>query len=163
MAQSRIDNSQLLTKTGYTYSDKFQKFISSNYPGQEKAIAICNELIFYGVFIYFYYLGPVEDTIKTFLLCKFIAIILFTRYMFSYLTTIKCQEKQTSYFQLNSKVAIVTTFILFLAHSGPKSISTLLMVVAYALLSSAARYGYTVDNLITVMLVYLLFTANILN
>lgn len=164
---NKIDNSNLLNEekienNSLIVTDALQIYITKNFSNQKKTLMVINELIFYGVFIYYYYLGPIGDSVTNFALAKFLAVIFVVRYSFNFFTHFtdnKTKQTQT-YFQLNSKVAIFSAILLFLT-GQEVNITTLLLIFSYGIFSSAAHYGYTVDNIITCILVYFLFTSNL--
>ena len=71
-------------------------------------------------------------------------------------------NKKIGYFQFNGKIAIFTLLVLFLSLGHENLYTTLAIIFSYALLSSAAKYGYTVDNVITVGITYFIISLNIL-
>ena len=128
-------------------------------------LTILNEIIFYSIFVYYYYFGPIQDTQQNFKIVKYIIVILFLRYLFNYITsyTIVTEDnKKIGYFQFNGKIAIFTLLVLFLSLGHENLYTTLAIIFSYALLSSAAKYGYTVDNVITVGITYFIISLNIL-
>ncbi len=128
-------------------------------------LTILNEIIFYSIFVYYYYFGPIQDTQQNFKIVKYIIVILLLRYLFNYITsyTIVTEDnKKIGYFQFNGKIAIFTLLVLFLSLGHENLYTTLAIIFSYALLSSAAKYGYTVDNVITVGITYFIISLNIL-
>lgn len=123
-----------------------------------------NELIFYCIFVYYYYFGPIQDTQQTFKIVKYIIAIFLLRYLFNYITAYKIiqDKKEVSYFQFNSKIAIFTLLVLFLSLGHENLYTTLAIIFSYALLSSAAKYGYTIDNIITVGITYFIVSLNLI-
>lgn len=154
----------------FIINDKFQDYIESKF--DKNTLVIINEIVFYGIIVYYYYFGPIQDYEQNFRILKYIGLIFVLRYLLSYITEIKevkLSDKKRSdgdvasnkYFQFNSKVAIFSILILMLSVNNNIFI-TLSIVCSYALLSSGAKYGYTVDNLITVIITYCLYSLNIL-
>lgn len=167
MNTSKLDNSNELyvdyKDVDIVIKDKFQDYIKDNYWEHSKKFVILNELIFYSIFVYYYYFGPIDNSLTNFMILKYIVIIFILRYLFSYITTITQKDGKT-YFQLNSKIAILAIIILFLTQNTQlNNITTFLLILSYALLSSAAKYGYTVDNILTIMIVYFLITSKLIN
>ena len=120
-----------------------------------------NEFIFYGIFIYYYYFGPIQDSQQNFRILKYILFLFALRYLFNYITkytVINNNKQEVSYFQLNSKIGIFTILVLFLSIQHENIYPTLAIIFGYALLSSAAKYGYTVDNFITVGIIYFIYS-----
>lgn len=146
--------------TNVNIKDKLHEI---NFSDNQRLFTILNEVIFYGAFVYYYYFGPVHDTNKTFIILKYILMIFVLRYLFNYITSYTIQidknHKKVTYFKLNSKIAIVSILILILNTQGiDNNITSLLLIISYAIISSCAKYGYTDDNIITVLVVYSLFT-----
>ncbi|NDE91639.1 MAG: hypothetical protein EB059_11005 [Alphaproteobacteria bacterium] len=120
-------------------------------------LSLLNEIVFYGIFVYYYYFGPIQDSDKNFKILTYIIAIFILRYMFHYITKytiIDDSKEEINYFQFNSRIAIFTILIVFLALNNDTQYTVLSIVFSYAILSSAAKYGYTVDNLITVGITY---------
>lgn len=151
--------------------DRFQEYIENNFSSQ--MLVLMNEILFYGIFVYYYYFGPIQNSEQNFTIVKYIGIIFIIKYLFNYVTSIsevinshKTKEdkkdngdKEKTYFQFNSKIAIFSILILFLS-MNQNVIVTLSILFGYALLSSGAKYGYTVDNILTVFVVYFLYSLN---
>ena len=148
--------------------DKFQEYMSSNF--DTHMLVMLNEFLFYSIFVYYYYFGPIHDSDQNFIILKYIALIFLLRYIFNYITTQtiineketsgKETTKETIYYQLNSRIAIMT--IILLALTKNQNITTSLCIIfGYALLSSAAKYGFTIDNLLTVGITYFIFSLHI--
>lgn len=143
--------------------DRFQEYMQDKF--DTNSLTMLNEIIFYGIFVYYYYFGPIQNSEQNFAIIKFIAIIFALRYLFNYITkytVINEQKDEMSYFQLNGKIAVFTVLILFLSATHENSYTTLAILIAYALLSSAAKYGYTIDNLLTVGITYFLFMTKLI-
>lgn len=143
--------------------DRFQNYMQDKF--DTNTLTILNEIIFYSIFVYYYYFGPIQDTQQNFKIVKYIIVILFLRYLFNYITsyTIVTEDnKKIGYFQFNGKIAIFTLLVLFLSLGHENLYTTLAIIFSYALLSSAAKYGYTVDNVITVGITYFIISLNIL-
>jgi hypothetical protein len=143
--------------------DRFQNYMQDKF--DTNTLTILNEIIFYSIFVYYYYFGPIQDTQQNFKIVKYIIVILLLRYLFNYITsyTIVTEDnKKIGYFQFNGKIAIFTLLVLFLSLGHENLYTTLAIIFSYALLSSAAKYGYTVDNVITVGITYFIISLNIL-
>lgn len=175
-----IDNSNLLksisntnintnTNTSTGIKDRLHDYIKTHFSNNQRLFTILNEVIFYGAFVYYYYFGPLYDSNQTFLILKYILVIFVLRYLFNYITShnvLNDQSQQVTYFKLNSKIAIVSILILFLTNNIQNidnNITSLLLIISYAILSSCAQYGYTDDNVITILVVYSLFKSKIIN
>lgn len=147
-------------------TDKFQNYIDNNFPNIRKYNFIY-ELMFYGIFIYYYYFGPIQDTVHTFALLKYIILIIVLRYIFNSITTIKIQtknDKDKNYFQLNSKLAIFILFIIFLSKNrNPYEFSTIIIIINVILFSSALNLEQnTIDNISTTILVLYLYSLQLI-
>jgi hypothetical protein len=149
--------------------DRFQNYIKDKF--DKNTLVMLNEIIFYGIFIYYYYLGPIQNTEQNFKIIKYIIAIFILRYLCNYVTSYTIisksknkedDKKEVGYFQINGKVAVFTILILFLSHNHEHLYGTLAIVFSYALLSSAATYGYTIDNLITVGITYFIISLNLI-
>lgn len=144
--------------------DKLHNYIKSHFLQNDKLLVMLNEIIFYGAFVYYYYFGPIQDSNQTFLILKYIIVVFCLRYFFNYITSYTVHKKEVNYFQINSKIAIFAILILFLTNdTSLNNISSLILIFLYALLSSCAQYGYTVDNFLTLFVIYSLFKSKILN
>lgn len=141
--------------------DRFQDYIEDKF--DTNILNILNEFIFYGIFIYYYYFGPIENSQQNFKILKYIILLLILRYIINYITeyTIIKDGKKLSYFQFNGKVAIFTLLILILSLENDNIYPTIFIIFSYALLSSASKYGYTMDNIFTVCVTYLIFSLKL--
>ena len=146
-----------------TIEDKFQTYIKSHFPLLDK-YSFLNELLFYGIFVYYYYFGPINDSDQNFLIMKYIIAIFVLRYAFNSLTNIKIEKdnKEINYYQLNSKLAIFIVLILFLSKVENMANYTLFLIIGYTLFSSAINSGYTVDNILTMLIVMYIYTLKII-
>jgi len=149
--------------------DRFQEYIQDNF--DTHLLIILHEFLFYSIFIYYYYFGPIQDSQQNFQIIKYILILFFIRYAFHYITVYSIINnkqdtdnipEQTTYFQFNGKIALFTLFILFLSKGHNNAYFTLAIIFSYALLTSAVKYGYTVDNLITASITYFIFLLQII-
>ena len=143
--------------------DRFQNYIQDKF--DTNTLTMLNEIIFYCIFVYYYYFGPIQDTQQNFKIVKYIIAILLLRYIFNYITSytiVTEDKKEIGYFQFNGKVAVFTLLVLFLSLGHDNLYATLAIVFSYALLSSAAKYGYTIDNVITVGITYFIISLNLL-
>jgi hypothetical protein len=150
----------------FIIKDTFQEYMQNKF--DKNTLILINEILFYGIFVYYYYFGPIQDSQQNFTIVKYIAIIFILKYTLSYITNIKevtIDEKniknEKTYFQFNSKIAIFSILILFLS-LNQNIIVTLSILFSYALLSSSADYGYTTDNLITIIIVYFLYSLKLI-
>lgn len=143
-------------------NDKFQNYIKYHFPDLEK-YSLLNELIFYGIFIYYYYFGPIENSVQNFSIIKYIILILIIRYVFSSLTCLE-KDKKIKY-QLNSKLAIFIIIILFLSKYQDTNITiTMLIISGYTLLTSSINIdSTTVDNILTTITILYIYSLNLIN
>lgn len=143
--------------------DRFHDYMQDKF--DTNTLTMLNEFIFYGIFIYYYYFGPIQDSEQNFKILKYILTVFTLRYLFNYITKytiVNEQKEETSYFQFNGKIAIFTILVLFLSLNQDNVYTTLAIVFSYALLSSAAKYGYTIDNIITVGITYFIFSLRLI-
>jgi hypothetical protein len=153
----------------FTITDNFQDKMSK----YVEKYSVFSELIFFGIILYIYYIGALKD--DTHVLIKYLGIIFFTRYLFGYLTTIKETESSKINYQINMYLAIYTILILLLVKNqvsqfgqttygtyGTYSIIEYSTIIFYTLFLSAIGHGNTVNNIFTVISVYLLYTLQIL-
>ena len=141
--------------------DRFQNYMQDKF--NKNILSLLNEIVFYGIFVYYYYFGPIQDSEKNFRILTYIIAIFVIRYMFHYTTKytiVNELKEEVSYFQFNSRIAIFTILILFLSLQIETPYTILLILFSYAILASAAKYGYTVDNLITVGITYFIVSLN---
>ena len=150
-------------------NDKFQNYVNENFP-EIKKYSLLNELIFYGIFVYYYYFGPIQDSVQNFLIVKYIILVFGLRYMFNSITNLtdinKEEENKNMYSQFNSKLAIFIIMIFFLSKTSESlnSNTTLAIIFGYTLLTSAiSNDSTTVDNIFTVVLILYIFSLNLLN
>lgn len=143
-------------------NDKFQNYIKYHFPYLEK-YSLLNEFIFYGIFIYYYYFGPIENSVQNFSIIKYIILILIIRYVFSSLTCLE-KDKKIKY-QLNSKLAIFIIIILFLSKYQDTNITiTMLIIAGYTLLTSSINIdSTTVDNILTTITILYIYSLNLIN
>jgi hypothetical protein len=143
--------------------DRFQDYIQDKFDTTN--LTMLNEFIFYGIFIYYYYFGPIQDSQQNFRILKYILLVFTLRYLLNYITKytiIDESKKEISYSQFNGKIAVFTILVLFLSIKHENIYTTLAIVFSYALLSSAAKYGYTIDNLLTVGITFFIFSLNLI-
>ena len=149
-------------------NDKFQNYINENFP-EIKKYSLLNELIFYGIFVYYYYFGPIQDSVQNFLIVKYIILVFGIRYIFNSITNLKNlnkEENKNMYSQFNSKLAIFIIIIFLLSKTSESlnSNTTLAIIFGYTLLTSAiSNDSTTVDNIFTVVLILYIFSLNLLN
>ena len=143
--------------------NRFQDYIQDKFDTTN--LTMLNEFIFYGIFIYYYYFGPIQDSQQNFRILKYILLVFTLRYLLNYITKytiIDESKKEISYSQFNGKIAVFTILVLFLSIKHENIYTTLAIVFSYALLSSAAKYGYTIDNLLTVGITFFIFSLNLI-
>lgn len=149
-------------------NDKFQNYVNENFPEMKK-YSLLNELMFYGIFIYYYYFGPIQDSVQNFLIAKYIILVFGLRYIFNSITNLtdkNKEEKKNMYSQFNSKLAIFIIMIFFLSKTTEtlNSNTTLAIIFGYTLLTSAiSNDTTTVDNILTVVLILYVFSLNLLS
>jgi hypothetical protein len=131
-----------------TVVDNFQEYISNNIKDIDK-YNLTADVIILGLIIYTYYIGDVELYTK---LIKYGVIFLLIRYIVNLITNFKIDEK--NHFQLNSHVAIFALLILTNKILDLNSYTTGILIVSYTLFASAIKYGYTIDNFLTLLVIY---------
>jgi hypothetical protein len=164
MNNNKENNNKLLN-----VNDKFQNYINGNFP-EIKKYSLLNEILFYGIFVYYYYFGPIEDSVQNFLIVKYIILIFGLRYIFNSITNFtdieNKDEKKNTYSQFNSKLAIFIVMIFFLSKTSESlhSNTTLGIIIGYTFLISAINTdSTTVDNIYTSILMLYMFSLNLLN
>lgn len=149
-------------------NDKFQHYVNENFP-EIKKYSLLNELMFYGIFVYYYYFGPIQDSVQNFLIAKYIILVFVLRYIFNNITSLtdkNKEEKKNMYSQFNSKLAIFIIMIFFLSKTSDtlNSNTTLAIIFGYTLLTSViSSETTTVDNILTVVVMLYVFSLNLLN
>lgn len=148
-------------------NDKFQNYVNENFP-EIKKYSLLNELMFYGIFVYYYYFGPIQDSVQNFLILKYIILVFALRYMFNNITNLsdKNKDEKNMYSQFNSKLAIFIIMIFFLSKTSESlnSNTTLAIIFGYTLLTSAiSNETTTVDNIFTIVLILYVFSLNLLS
>lgn len=139
-----------------TVNDKFQNYINNKFTEKDlKSVEIFNDIIFYGIFIYYYYFGNPENYI---IILKYISVFLIIRFILGNLTTTTVNNKQ--YFILNSKLAIFTIIILFILQFNSKV--AFILIVLYGLFNTAIKYTTTTDSIFTISSIYMLFKLNLI-
>ena len=143
--------------THLTINDRFQNYINNKFTEKDlKSVEIFNDIIFYGIFIYYYYFGNPDNYI---LILKYISIFLLIRFTLGNLTTLNMNNKQ--YFTLNSKLGIFTIIILFILELDSKL--AFVLIILYALFNIAIKYTMTTDSIFTVLSIYGLFNAKLIS
>lgn len=144
--------------TNLTINDKFQNYINGKFTEKDlKSVEIFNDVIFYGIFVYYYYFGNPE---KYIIILKYISVFLVTRFILGNLTTTTTTVDNKQYFTLNSKLAIFTIIIIFILELNSKI--AFILVVLYALFNIAIKYTTTTDSIFTVLSIYGLFKLNLI-
>ena len=142
--------------TNLTINDKFQNYINGKFTEKNlKSVEIFNDVIFYGIFVYYYYFGNPENYI---IILKYISVFLIIRFILGNLTTTTVNNKQ--YFILNSKLAIFTIIILFILQFNSKV--AFILIVLYGLFNTAIKYTTTTDSIFTISSIYMLFKLNLI-
>lgn len=147
-------------------TDNFQNYIKANMNIQKYSLLA--DLVLFLLVVYTYYVGDAEIYTRV---IKFVILFLAIRYIASLITNYGSkhegasidkqsnENKQAIYFQLNSYIAIFTIIML----AGPINIlqlnnyTTWSLIIGYALFVSAIQYGYTIDNLLTILVVYQMY------
>lgn len=143
--------------TNLTINDRFQNYINNKFTEKDlKSAEIFNDIIFYGIFVYYYYFGNPDNYI---LILKYISIFLLIRFTLGNLTTLNMNNKQ--YFTLNSKLGIFTIIILFILELNSKL--AFVLIILYALFNIAIKYTMTTDSIFTVLSIYGLFNTNLIS
>lgn len=144
--------------TNLTINDKFQNYINGKFTEKDlKSVEIFNDVIFYGIFVYYYYFGNPE---KYIIILKYISVFLVTRFILGNLTTTTTTVDNKQYFTLNSKLAIFTIIIIFILELNSKI--AFIFIVLYALFNIAIKYTTTTDSIFTVLSIYGLFKLNLI-
>lgn len=150
--------------------DNFQSYIQANFPDLHKYHLIADVILFC-LIAYTYYFGTPELYTK---IIKYTVIIFIVRYICNSITNYTKLDndndnetigketvgKETigknykNYFQLNGHVAIFALIILTNSLLDLNNYTTIAILIGYTLFVSAVNYGYTVDNLITLVLTY---------
>lgn len=144
--------------TNLTITDKFQNYINGKFTEKNlKSVEIFNDVIFYGIFVYYYYFGNPENYI---IILKYISVFLVTRFILGNLTTTTTTIDNKQYFTLNSKLAIFTIIIIFILELNSKI--AFILIVLYALFNIAIKYTTTTDSIFTVLSIYGLFKLNLI-
>lgn len=148
----------------FTITDNFQETMSK----YTEKYSIFTDLIFYGIIFYVYYLGGLKD--DNHVLIKYLIFIFTIRYLFSYLTTIKEIKKKKENendndkinYQINTYLAIYTILVLLIIknYGSHGHFIEYASIFFYTLFLSATN-GNTVNNIFTVMTVYLFYTLQL--
>jgi hypothetical protein len=141
----------------YIVTDKFQDYISHNIDGIQK-YNLTADVIIFGLIAYTYYIGNAELYTK---LTKYTIIFLLIRYIGSLVTNykMKIEDKngkisEKTHFLLNSHVAIFALLILSNTLLDLNNYTIGILLVSYTLFVSAINYGYTVDNFLTLLVIF---------
>jgi hypothetical protein len=132
-----------------TIVDKFQDYMSNNVENIDK-YNLSADVIIFCLIAYTYYTGNAELYTK---IVKYSVIFLLIRYIASLVTNYQTSAKK-SYFQLNGHIGIFTLLILTNAVFDLSIYTSFGILVSYTLFVSAIKYGHTVDNFITLLVVY---------
>jgi hypothetical protein len=147
----------------YTINDSFQNYISTNFK-DIKSYNLLADIIIFGLLGYTYYISNIDHINVTTKLFKYIIIFFILRYVLNLITNYTLDAKDTkpkTYFQLNSHVAIFAIIILTNTLLSLNVYTTYALIISYTLFISAIKYGYTVDNLVTLLVVYNLLQIHI--
>ena len=156
--------------TSLVVTDNFQNYIQTNFPSIKDYPFVVDILLFC-LIAYTYYFGNPELYTK---LIKYTIIILIVRYLFNYITnytlptnvgdgkgTLPTNVKSRNHFQINAHIALFALLILTNTLLDLNTYTIYGLLIGYTLFASAVNYGYTVDNLITLVLVYNLISLRI--
>lgn len=146
--------------------DILQDYTKLNYPDiYDKRVLV--DIILYSLIAYSYYFG---DHLLYTKFIKYLLAFLLIRYLFSIITNytvndilVKENTKDTlvtnkNHFQLNSTIGIFV-LIIFLGNFELNIITQISIILLYTLFVSAI-YGYTTDNLLTIIVVYNILQIN---
>jgi len=117
------------------------------------------DLILFVLVAYTYYVGNGE--LYTTLL-KYVIFALILRYLLNNLTHYTNTDTKKTYYQFNSYVAIFALLILLNPLFQFNIYTETIVILGYTLFLSAVRYGYTVDNLITLLITKMIVANQIL-
>lgn len=131
--------------------DTFQTKVNENCSTVNQ-YSLISDVILYGLIAFTYYYG---DNVLHTRLVKYILFVLFLRYLLDFVTSYKDEDGKKN-FQLNSRIAIFS-LILMLSVNLELNVYTLwTLLVSYTLFVSSIGYGLTVNNFMTLFLVYTL-------
>lgn len=154
--------------------DYFHDIIENDFPNINN-YGILFDLILYGLLGYYYYVGN-ADLYQ--ILVKFVVIILIIRFLLSSFTDYQVElknkacepvtqtkasdQKYKRYFQINFYLAIfMITIMIMIKTNKLNNYLGIFLIAVYALGCSAVGYNFTVDNMFTILTVFVLFNINI--
>jgi hypothetical protein len=108
------------------------------------------DLILFCLAAYTYYVGNTE--IYTNLL-KYIIFVFLLRYILNIITHYTNEETKKTYYQLNSHVALFALLVLLNPVLQFNTYIETFVIISYTLFLSLVKYGYTIDNLMTLLIV----------
>lgn len=117
------------------------------------------DLILFVLIAYTYYVGNGELYTR---ILKYVIFVLILRYILNHLTHYVDTTTGKTYYQLNSYVAIFALLILLNDIFQFNIYTETIIIVGYTLFLSAVGYGYTVDNLMTLLIVKTIVTNQLL-
>jgi len=136
--------------------DNFSGFVNAKIPNIMD-YNLMSELILFSLIALTYYNGNFELYIK---IIKFMIIIFIIRYIFNTLTNYRENGKKKNLFQLNSILALFAIIILS-NNLNLNNWTVLSILIGYTLFLSATKNGYTVNNILTILIVYNLINSKI--
>jgi hypothetical protein len=115
-----------------------------------------------GLLLYMFYSNVEFSIFLRFI--KYCVLLLFIRYISSYITTIKDVENNKRYFQINGHVGLFLIIILLCIETNTFGLSTNVylsigLILVYSLIVILAKYGYTYDIITTILLVNVIFNS----
>ena len=117
------------------------------------------DLILFVLIAYTYYVGNGELYTN---ILKYVIFVFILRYLLNLLTHYTNTETKKTYYQLNSYVAIFSLLILLNPLFQFNIYTETIVILGYTLFLSAVRYGYTVDNLMTLLITKMIVAHQIL-
>jgi hypothetical protein len=145
-------------------SSKFvvEDWIQDNIKIKIPFIELLNNVLL-GLLLYMFYSNVEFSIFLRFI--KYCVLLLFIRYILSYITTIKDVENNNKrYFQINGHVALFLIIILLCIETNTFGLSTNVylsmgLILVYSLIVILAKYGYTYDIITTILLVNVIFNS----
>lgn len=117
------------------------------------------DLILFVLVAYTYYIGNGELYTR---ILKYVIFVLILRYLLNLLTHYIDTDTKKTYYQLNSYVAIFALLILLNQIFQFNIYTETIIILGYTLFLSAVGYGYTVDNLMTLLIIKAIVVNDIL-
>ena len=118
------------------------------------------DLILFTLAAYTYYIGNGE--IYTSILKSILAIFLL-RYILNLITNYTDNTTKKTHYQINGHIALFACLILLNPLLQLNEMTALAIVIGYTLFVSLMQYGYTVDNLVTLLIVYSIIKCGVMS